>query len=94
MIVENGLSKNDYYEREIYGLPPIESGFLQHIFLNGIFHLKNCRFLQAVQHIWFENCPEGEAILLCISFECIAKLFLLAGIKGGSRDIINYYSSP
>ena len=29
--------------RGISGLPLLESGFLQHIFLNGIFHLKNCR---------------------------------------------------
>ena len=69
MIVENGLSKNDYYERGVYGLPLLESGYLQHIFLNGIFYLKNCRFLQPVQHIGFENRPEGEAILLSIVIE-------------------------
>ena len=69
MIVENRLSKNDYYERGIYGLPLLESGYLQHIFLNGIFYLKNCRFLQPVQHIGFENCPEGEAVLLSVVIE-------------------------
>ena len=82
MIVENGLSKNDYYERGIYGLPLLESGYLQHIFLNGIFYLKNCRFLQPVQHIWFENRPEGEAILLSVVIEKGSDLAVLADLIG------------
>lgn len=48
VIVENGLSKNDDYEREI-------SGFQQHIFLNGIFCLMDRRlFLEhTLTHVYF-----------------------------------------
>lgn len=66
----------------IYRLPFFESGFLQYIFLNGIFHLKNCRFLQPVQHIWFENRPAGEAILLSVVIEDGSDLAVLADLIG------------
>ena len=102
MIVENGLSENDYYEGEIYGLPLLESGFLQHIFLDGIFLLKNCRFLQPVQHIGFENCPKGETILLSFVIEDGRDLALLTdlvplylvsfAVKPQALDSVNIYS--